>query len=175
MVVDPSLARGLSYYTGPIFEIASPAFKGSLGGGGRYDDLIGMFSRQTKPAVGFSLGLERLLVLMDERDLYPKDTQTAPQVMVALMHHDVAPDALALAAELRVAGLTVDVYPDDDKLGKQFRYAEDRATRMVAILGPNEVERGEVALKDLVTGVQRSFKRGEVAAAVQSGELKPDA
>ena len=99
---DPSLARGLSYYTGAIMEISVPDLAGSLGGGGRYDGLIGMFSGEQVPACGFSLGLERILVVMGERGMFPAEVQKASaDVLVAIFDEALIPDAMALAAELR--------------------------------------------------------------------------
>ena len=122
--VDLSLARGLSYYTGCIMEMTVPDLAGSLGGGGRYDDLVGMFLGQQVPAAGFSLGLERILVVMGERAMFPAHiTATAADVLIAQWNAATAGDALALAHELRAGGLRVEVYPDADKLGKQFKYA----------------------------------------------------
>jgi histidyl-tRNA synthetase len=126
--IDPSLARGLSYYTGAIMEISVKDLAGSLGGGGRYDNLVGMFAGQDIPACGFSLGLERILVVMSERGMFPENVGTAgADVMVAVWSEESVGDSLKLAQELRLAGLRVDLYPEADKLGKQFKYASSRA------------------------------------------------
>jgi histidyl-tRNA synthetase len=171
ITIDPSLARGLSYYTGAIMEIAVPDLAGSLGGGGRYDNLVGMFldqKGQDIPACGFSLGLERIIVVMTERGMFPAGIEAAPaQVMVTLWNAARVADSLALANELRAAGLQVDLYPEPDKVGKQFKYASTRGIPKVAILGDDEVARGEVALKDMVTGEQRTVPRADVAAAIR--------
>ena len=162
--VDLSLARGLSYYTGSIFEIAVPDLAGSLGGGGRYDELIGMFLGQQVPACGISLGLERILVVMGERGMFPPSiTATPADVMVTIWNPDSAADAVRLAGELRAAGLRVDVYPEADKIGKQFKYADARGLRFVTIVGEAESERGEVAVKNLKTGEQHVLPRADVA------------
>jgi histidyl-tRNA synthetase len=167
-VVDPSLARGLSYYTGAIMEIAVPDLGGSLGGGGRYDDLIGMFLGRSVPACGFSLGLERIIVVMTERNMFPASVApSAVDVMVTLWNDATRGDALEFALELRRAGLRVDVYPEPEKLGKQFRYAASRHAPMVAILGDDERSLGQVALKDLRTGEQRPVPRAEAAEFVK--------
>ncbi|MFO7633526.1 MAG: histidine--tRNA ligase [Caldilinea sp.] len=152
--VDPYLARGLSYYTGPIFEIEFPGLSGSGGGGGRYDDLVGMFSGQTIPACGFSLGLERIILIMEERSMFPERLTTQPQVLVTLFDESTVAASLTLAHRLRAAGLRVDLYPDKDRYGKQFKYAEERGIRYAVLLSPREVEAGVVAVKDLVTGEQ---------------------
>jgi histidyl-tRNA synthetase len=174
--VDPSLARGLSYYTGAIFEIGVPDLAGSLAGGGRYDDLIGMFLGQSVPACGISLGLERILVVMGEREMFsPALTATPADVMVTIWNADGAADAVRLAGELRAAGLRVDVYPEADKIGKQFKYADARGIRFVTIVGDDEAARGVVAVKDLKTGQQQTISRADVAASIRrtGGSLDP--
>jgi histidyl-tRNA synthetase len=166
--LDPSLARGLSYYTGAIFEIAVPDLAGSLGGGGRYDNLIGMFLGEDVPACGISLGLERILVVMGERAMFPAGLGTAPaDVMVTIWNLNSVPDALGLAAELRSAGLRVEVYPEADKIGKQLKYASSRAIPFVTVVGDDELAKGVVTLKTLSTGGQQVVARADVAAAVK--------
>jgi histidyl-tRNA synthetase len=168
--VDPSLARGLSYYTGAIMEIAVPDLAGSLGGGGRYDGLVGMFSGEQVPACGFSLGLERILVVMNERDMFPKELTSSPaDVLVTLWSPERIPDALGLAAALRAAALRVDVYPEADKLGKQFKYAAARGYPFVLVMGDDETARGEVTLKNMKTGEQQSIAAQAVAGLLRAG------
>jgi histidyl-tRNA synthetase len=152
--VDPYLARGLSYYTGPIYEIELPGLSGSAGSGGRYDDLVGIFSGQSLPACGFSLGLERILLIMEERGMFPDRLAGQPQVLVTQYDESTANTSFQLAQELRAAGLRVDLYPDQDRFGKQFKYAEERSIRYVVLVSPREVQAGVVAVKDLVTGEQ---------------------
>ena len=166
---DPSLARGLSYYTGAIMEIAVPDLAGSLGGGGRYDNLVGMFLGRDIPACGFSLGLERILVVMGERQMFPSDvTGGAVDVMVTIWNDETRADSMALAGELRRAGLRVDIYPEADKLGKQFKYAAARGVRTVAVVGDEERTRNEVAIKDMTSGEQHSVPRAEAPALIAS-------
>ena len=161
---EPALARGLSYYTGAIMEITVPDLARSLGGGGRYDGLVGMFSGDNVPACGFSLGLERILVVMGERQMFPASVQQASaDVLVALFDSGLVPQALSLAGELRGAGVRVDVYPDVDKLGKQMKYAASRSIPFAAILGTDEIAKAEVTVKNLQTGEQQALPRGEVA------------
>ena len=163
--IDPSLARGLSYYTGAIMEVAVPDLAGSLGGGGRYDHLIGMFLGREVPACGFSLGLERIIVVMADRQMFPEAVaRGAVDVLVTIWNADTRADALALAGELRAQGLRVDVYPEADKLGKQFKYASSRHVPFVAVVGDDERARGEVAIKDLRSGEQTTVRRAEAAA-----------
>jgi histidyl-tRNA synthetase len=168
--IDPSLARGLSYYTGAIMEIGVPDLAGSLGGGGRYDNLVGMFSKQQVPACGFSLGLERIIVVMTEREMFPAGLErAAADVLVTIWDEAAASDALALARELRAGGsLRVDVYPEHaDKVGKQFKYASARGVPFVAVAGPDERARGEVALKDMRSGEQQTVGRGAAAETLK--------
>ena len=168
--IDPTLARGLSYYTGAIMEINVKDLAGSLGGGGRYDNLVGMFLGQDVPACGFSLGLERILVVMTERNMFPPRLESSPaDVMVAIWNEESIPESIALAHELRAGGLRVDLYPEADKLGKQFKYASSLSVPFVAVLGDEERSRGEVALKDMRSGEQRALKREELLSAVRAG------
>jgi histidyl-tRNA synthetase len=166
--INPFLARGLSYYTGAIFEIQVPNLTGSLGGGGRYDNLVGMFLGQDVPACGFSLGLERIIVVMTERGMFPPDLVSSPaDVMVTIWNEASISESVALAQELRGAGLRVDLYPEADKVGKQFKYASSRGIHFVAVLGDDERARGEVAIKDMKSGEQRTVNREVVAAEVR--------
>jgi histidyl-tRNA synthetase len=166
--IDPSLARGLSYYTGAIMEINVKDLPGSLGGGGRYDNLVGMFLGQDIPACGFSLGLERILVVMSERDMFPARVGSSPaDVMVAIWNEDSISDSIRLAQALRAGGLRVDLYPEADKLGKQFKYASSLGVPFVAVLGSEEAAKGQVALKDMRTGEQQAVMRDEVVALVK--------
>jgi histidyl-tRNA synthetase len=166
--MDFSLARGLSYYTGAIMEINVPDLAGSLGGGGRYDELVGMFSGASIPACGFSLGLERILVVMTERGMFPADLPMNPaDVMVASFDEAGLPHAMALAAALRRSSLRVFVYPDPDKIGKQLKYAESRGIPCVAMLGENEIARGEVTLKHLASRAQETHPQDRAGDAVK--------
>jgi histidyl-tRNA synthetase len=166
LTVDPSLARGLSYYTGPIFEIQVSDLQGSLGGGGRYNDLIGMFLGKPVPAVGFSLGLERILVVMEERKMFPP-LEAPAQVMVLRLDEKSTAESLRLASELRRAGIATELYPNTDKLGKQLQYAEQRRVRVSVFAGEKEHAAGKVALKVMATQTQ-----SEVAVADLVAEVK---
>jgi histidyl-tRNA synthetase len=168
--IDPSLARGLSYYTGAIMEINVKDLPGSLGGGGRYDNLVGMFLGADVPACGFSLGLERIIVVMSERNMFPEGLASSPaDVMVSVWNETSLRESVALAHGLRGEGLRVDLYPEADKIGKQFKYASARGIPFVVVLGDDELARGEVALKDLRSGEQRTLKREDVTQAIRAG------
>ncbi len=169
IIVDPTLARGLSYYTGAIMEINVKDLAGSLGGGGRYDNLVGMFSGQDVPACGFSLGLERIIVVMTESGMFPQQLVSSPaDVMVSIWNDESIADSVAVAQELRRAGLRVDVYPEPDKLGKQFKYASARGIPFVVVVGDEEKARGEVSIKDMRSGEQRSLEHENVADAIRA-------
>src|ERR1043166_5156796 len=166
---DPFLARGLSYYTGAIMEIAVPDLAGSLGGGGRYDNLVGMFLGRDVPACGFSLGLERIIVVMSEREMFPPALVSSPaDVMATIWNEESIGESIALATELRGRGLRVDVYPEADKMGKQFKYAASRGIPFVAIIGDDERAKGEIAIKDMRSGEQQNVKRNDVATTIQN-------
>lgn len=161
---SPRLARGLSYYTGAIMEVTVPDLAGSLGGGGRYDGLIGMFLGEDVPACGFSLGLERILVVMGERRMFPPQVERASaDVLLTVFDAATVVEALKLAAEWRAANVRVEVYPEPDKLGKQMKYAAAKGIPCAAVLGADELSRGEVTLKALASGTQESVSRAASA------------
>ena len=165
----PFLARGLSYYTGAIMEVTVPDLAGSLGGGGRYDGLIGMFLGEDVPACGFSLGLERILVVMSERKMFPPEIeQASADILLTVFDAATVAEVLTIAADLRAHGIRVEVYPEPDKLGKQMKYAASRKMRFAAILGGDEIARGEVTIKNLETGTQESVPRAEVAGRIKN-------
>jgi histidyl-tRNA synthetase len=165
--LDPSLARGLSYYTGAIMEISVPDLAGSLGGGGRYDNLVGMFLSQSIPACGFSLGLERILVVMGERGMFPPHLQITPaDVLMAVFDAADFGHAIRVAGLLRSAGVRVFVYPDADKIGKQIKYADTRGIPLVAILGGDEIAAGTVTVKHLTAKTQNTYAQADAGAAI---------
>ena len=165
LVFDPTLARGLSYYTGPIFEITCAGLSGSMGGGGRYDNLIGMFQKQPVPAVGFSLGLERVLLVMEERGMFPS-LGIGPQVLLCRMADVPVAAAIRVATQLRAQGLRVEVFADDKAMGKQLGYADTLGAPFAAILGTAELAAGTVALKDLKAGTQAAVPIADVGVHV---------
>jgi histidyl-tRNA synthetase len=170
MLFDPTLARGLSYYTGAIMEVNVPDLAGSLGGGGRYDNLVGMFLGQSVPACGFSIGLERILVVMGERGMFPPSLATTPaDVMVAVFDSKDAAHAIRVGAVLRASGLRVMVYPDADKIGKQIKYADAQGIPYVAILGGDEIAKGTVTVKNLAAQTQNIYDQAAAGAAILEG------
>ncbi|HYN26144.1 MAG TPA: histidine--tRNA ligase, partial [Pyrinomonadaceae bacterium] len=170
--IDPSLARGLSYYTGAIIEINVKDLAGSLGGGGRYDNLVGMFLGQDVPACGFSLGLERIIVVLTEREMFPAwVTAKAVDVMVAPLGEDFVTEGLRLAAELRNAGFRVLLYPDATvKLQKQLSYASAQQVTLVAMIGEHEWETGRVLIKDM-HGRDQEWVSRQIAVDVVAKKL----
>lgn len=177
IIIDPSLARGLSYYTGAIFEVNVPDLAGSLAGGGRYDGLIGMFGKEQIPACGFSLGLERILVVMEERGMFQKliDERKlkldSADVMVTIWNEESIGESLKLANELRQKDLRVLIYPEADKLGKQFKYASQINVLFVCVLGESELTENKVTLKNMQSGEQETFAREEIREKI-SGKIK---
>jgi histidyl-tRNA synthetase len=165
--IDASLARGISYYTGTIMEITVSDLAGSLAGGGRYDGLIGMFGKEQIPACGISLGLERIIVVMEERGMFPPEiaASASADVMVTIWNEESISKSLKLANELRAAGLRVLVYPEADKLGKQFKYAGQIGVPYVCVIGESELADGTVTVKNMVSGEQETVSR-ETAASV---------
>lgn len=165
--VAPRLARGLAYYTGMVFEAITPHWpEGSLLGGGRYDELIGQFAGRPVPTVGLAFGIDRLHDVMEELGLGPRTTSTAT-AYVTIFSAELTGASLALARELRAGGVNTLVSLDPAAgLGKQFKEADRKGVRYALVLGPDELARNEVVVKDLRTGEQRSVPRGDVLAAL---------
>lgn len=161
--VVPRLARGLSYYTGVVFEAITPHWpEGSLLGGGRYDHLIGLFAGRNIPTVGLAFGIDRLHDVMIELNLGPRP-QTTALAFVTLFGAEQVAESLRLAAELRAAGINTLIALEPGNIGKQFKEADRRGVRFALVIGPDELARGEVVIKDLQRGEQRSLPR---AAAI---------
>lgn len=167
--VDPSLARGLSYYTGTIMEINVPDLAGSLGGGGRYDGLIGMFGKEQIPACGFSLGLERILVVMEERGMFPPEiADSAPaDVLVTIFSEETVADSLKLANKLRADGLRVTLYPQADKEDKQWKYANTIGVPWICTVNADDIAEGTVSFQNLRTRERFREKVDQVAAKIK--------
>jgi len=166
--LDLSLARGLNYYTGAIFEVKALDFAiGSICGGGRYDDLTGIFGLPNMSGVGISFGADRIYDVLAGLDLFPKDAATAASVLFTNMGEKEIAYTVPVAASLRAAGIACEIYPDSAKLKKQFEYADRKGIPYLAIVGDQEVTDGTVTLKNLATGEQRPVPKEELAACFQ--------
>lgn len=155
--LEVTLARGLNYYTGCIFEVAAPAQvkMGSIGGGGRYDDLTSIFGLNNVSGVGVSFGLDRIYLVMDELNVFPATVTATSQVLFLNLGEAEAAYALAAITKLRRQGVRVDLYPDNTKMGKQFQYADKKNVPFVVLAGSAEMEKNVFTLKNLQTGDQK--------------------
>jgi len=161
--LDLCLARGLNYYTGAIFEVkALDAQIGSITGGGRYDNLTGIFGLPNVSGVGISFGADRIYDVLTELDLFPKTLQCATQALFAAFGQAELQYALGWAKALRAEGISVEVYPEPTKMKKQMGYADDKHIPFVAIVGGNEMETNTVMLKDMSTGAQQQVTLEEL-------------
>jgi len=159
---DPWLARGLDYYTGPIFETVVTRPKiGSLVGGGRFDGLIGAFRGEVIPAVGISLGLDRLMIALKELNLLPT-AETVTKVLIAQFDEDHTCHAIETANKLRGSSVSAEIYPDCVKLAKQFKYADRQKIPFVIVVGPDEVKADQVTIKNMRNGRQQTKKMSEL-------------
>ena len=164
---DPTLARGLSYYTGCIFEVKiNNVQMGSVSGGGRYDNLTGAFGLPGVSGVGFSFGVDRLYDCLEALELFTDTAETPTRCL--LTHFDAASGraALPLLAQLRAAGIPSELYPDAGKLQKQFKYADSKGIPLVLVLGPEELAAGVVKIKIMKTGVEQVLPLAEVVPAL---------
>lgn len=163
----PRLARGLSYYTGAIMEISVSDLAGSLGGGGRYDNLIGMFLGRDLPACGFSLGLERIIVVMTERNMFPLSLAAgAVDVVVTFMDDESLPLAIRFASELRTYDLRAEVHPEvTRKFDKALKAASSRGAKFMAVFGENERAQNQVSVRDLIKREPLPAMRRDSAAS----------
>jgi len=161
--LDLTLARGLNYYTGAIFEVKSKDVQiGSITGGGRYDDLTGIFGLPGVSGVGISFGADRIYDVMTHLDLFPKDAIQTTQVMFVNFGAKEERYCLPLLAQLRAAGISSEIYPDADKMKKQMNYANRKGVKFVALAGESETEMGMINLKNMETGDQQLIKAGEL-------------
>lgn len=161
--IDPTLARGLNYYTGVIFEVKAPSTVsiGSIGGGGRYDDLTGLFGVPGVPGVGISFGVDRIYDVMETLNLFPTDIAQPPKILFFNLGLTEAKVTFGLLQELRKKGIAADMYPEAVKFDKQFKYAEKRGIPHVAILGESERLNGTIQLKNLQNGQQSTLTHAE--------------
>jgi histidyl-tRNA synthetase len=164
--LDLTLARGLDYYTGPVFEAMSvDANIGSLGGAGRYDGLVGMFSGEDLPATGCSLGLERIFDVIQEQHLV-KAPSTVSRALVTIFNEDTIGESLALVGDLRRGGIPSEIYAGEKlELRRQLQFANRKGIPRTLILGPDEIDRGEVILREMATGEQTTIPRAAVVEA----------
>ena len=167
--LDLCLARGLNYYTGAIFEVkALDAQIGSITGGGRYDNLTGIFGLPGVSGVGISFGADRIYDVLTELDLFPKELQSATQVLFATFGADELRYALRWAKALREAGITTEVYPEPTKMKKQMGYADAKQIPFVAIVGGDEMAQNKVMLKNMSSGEQKLVEFGELVKELKS-------
>ena len=154
--LDVTLARGLNYYTGAIFEVAPPksVAMGSIGGGGRYDDLTGIFGLKDMSGVGISFGLDRIYLVVEELDLFPVTVTSTTKALFINYGEKEAFYSMKAIKKLRNFGIKVELYPDPEKVGKQFMHADKRAIKYAIIVGETEINEGKYALKNLVSGEQ---------------------
>ena len=163
--MDLSLARGLNYYTGAIFEVKALDWEiGSICGGGRYDNLTGIFGLPDLSGVGISFGADRIYDVLIGLDLFPAALEQSTKLLFAVMGADELRYVLPLAAALREAGIAVEVYPEATKLKKQFDYADRKAIPFISINGSSEIEAGTLNLKNLVSGEQKAFPASDLRA-----------
>lgn len=154
VIIDLTLARGLNYYTGAIIEVGHHDFPSSICGGGRYDDLTGIFGLANMSGVGVSFGADRIYDLMEDKGLFESSAKSPTDVLFVNFGQQEIALALKLAADLRSAGLNCEVYPDEAKMKKQMKYADDKGVRFVVIIGDEELQSKEVSVKNMVTGEQ---------------------
>ena len=161
--LDLSLARGLNYYTGAIFEVKALDWQiGSICGGGRYDNLTGIFGLPDTSGVGISFGADRIYDVLCGLEKYPADLESGATLLFANMGEKEVAWVLPIAAELRSRGIPVEVYPESSKLRKQFDYADSKRIPFLSINGENEIASGVVNIKNLASGEQKSFSRDDL-------------
>lgn len=166
--LDVSLARGLNYYTGTIIEVKAKDVEiGSITGGGRYDNLTGVFGMPGLSGVGISFGADRIYDVLNALDLYPADARTATQVMFVNFGTAEAAASLLMIKEMRALGIACELYPDAAKMKKQMAYANATEVPFVAMVGADEMEHGVLSLKNMATGEQVTLTPAEAAAAVK--------
>jgi histidyl-tRNA synthetase len=165
---DITLARGLGYYTGCIFEVtAIDAEMGSLGGGGRYDNLTGVFGWADVPGVGISFGAERIYDVLEAKGLFPAHVQAGPKILLAAFNEASHQYAFRCVSQIRQSGIAADLYPEPGKLKKQFKYATDIGCTYIAIIGDAEMSKGTLMLKNLSTGEQEELTVEAVIARLK--------
>ena len=163
ILLDLTLARGLSYYTGAIFEVkALDTPMGSISGGGRYDNLTGIFGMPGLSGVGISFGVDRIYDVLNALDLYPKDSLNTTQLLFINFGEKETAYCLPIAAKVREAGIRTEIFPDAAKMKKQMSYANAKHIPFVALAGENEIAQGKVTLKNMETGEQSLVTAEEI-------------
>jgi histidyl-tRNA synthetase len=163
LVFDVSLARGLNYYTGAIFEVKAKGIQmGSICGGGRYDDLTGIFGWKGVSGVGISFGADRIFEVLSELNLFPESATSGTQVLLVQFGGETTSAAFQLLKQIRNAGISCEMYPDDAKLKKQFKYADDNKIPFVVVVGEDEVKSGMWQLRNMVTGDQQAVSAAQL-------------
>ena len=170
LTIDVTLARGLNYYTGAIFEVAATegVSMGSIGGGGRYDDLTGIFGLKDVSGVGISFGLDRIYLVLEELGLFPKSIDKSLDVLCLNFGQKEGLVALKLTTVLRKAGIKADLYPSDAKIQKQFKYANNRNVPYVVLLGAEELEQQSFVVKNMASGAQTTYSLNAAADFIES-------
>lgn len=159
LIFDITLARGLDYYTGAIFEVkADEVAMGSIGGGGRYDNLTEVFGVKDVPGIGISFGLDRIYLVMEELNIFPEESEATVQYLFANYGESESVEALKLIAALRDKNISAELYPDASKLKKQFAYAEKKGIENIVFMGQEEINTQSVTVKDLKSGEQKTLK-----------------
>ena len=155
IVINPTLARGLDYYTGSIYEVTAQGISlGSIGGGGRYDDLTGRFGLKGVSGIGISFGLDRIYLALEEKGLFPSNIEKQSQIIFINFGQDEAQASMQLISELRKEGVSCELYPDCSKLKKQLSYADKRGFKYVAMIGTEELHESYAVVKELKSGEQ---------------------
>ena len=169
--LDLTLARGLNYYTGAIFEVkALDTPMGSITGGGRYDNLTGIFGMPGLSGVGISFGADRIYDVLNALDLYPKEAVTSTQLLFVNFGAKETEYCLPIVAKARAAGIRTEIYPDSSKMKKQMSYANAKAIQYVAIAGENEIAEGKITLKNMTTGEQQLLSPDEMVKIILNEE-----
>jgi histidyl-tRNA synthetase len=165
--LDITLARGLNYYTGAIFEVkTNEVAMGSIGGGGRYDDLTGMFGLSDLTGVGISFGADRIYDVLEELNLFPESSSESTKVLISNFDSVAEKYALPLLQQLRNAGISAEIYPSSAKLKKQMSYADDKNIPFVILIGSEEMETGLLSLKNMKSGDQQKITAGQIVATL---------
>ena len=166
LTIDFTLARGLNYYTGTIFEVKATGVQmGSIGGGGRYDDLTGLFGVPGVPGVGISFGVDRIYDVMEESKLFPETIAQGTRVLFFNLGEAESRYAFDIMQTLREAGLSCEIYHEQAKFDKQFKYAEKKRIPYIVIAGSEELANGTCKVKNLETGEQRTIGKTEILSS----------